>query len=352
MSNIVSFRSRRLQVGLGQAALIEGFASMRRQPDDVYWLKENAELLGILSATKPTCAVADLAPYLPLYETICERLRFFPQYYRFLLSICLDLEDLGMPGQNGEMLCNHVAAAGLVQAEVSDLQRAETRRLLARRGIGGAVGQGALGARLHRFIDRSTTFAIPNRKAAYELTHIVFYLSEYGARDPQISEAAVTSLEYAGLLAFLDQNIDLLAEVCIALRFAGERPSPIWEGAIKDTQDALQPVDNAGLPLEDACHEYLVTGWAQHVAGRPAFTQQVPQGSLRFAQRARPEGVLRQMSETLFGMTALRDGDWQHMRGHIWPDLDVAGHQLLQNAERSTDKFDSFFEKFARTASV
>ena len=37
------------------------------------------------------------------------------------------------------------------------------------------------------------------------------------------------SLEYAGILAFLDMNVDLLAEVCIAMRFAGMPVNEVWE---------------------------------------------------------------------------------------------------------------------------
>ena len=77
------------------------------------------------------------------------------------------------------------------------------------------------------FIDQPETFTIPNKKAAYELTHIVFF--EYGRKDPGISTDAVRSLEFAGLLALLDHNRDILAEICITLRFAGQTPPLRWK---------------------------------------------------------------------------------------------------------------------------
>jgi hypothetical protein len=86
-----------------------------------------------------------------------------------------------------------------------------------------------LNDRLLHFINCAETFALPNKKAAYELTHIVFYLSEYGRRDPHLDNRAIQSLNFVGILAYLDQNADLLAEVCIALRYAGQAPSKIWE---------------------------------------------------------------------------------------------------------------------------
>ena len=98
-----------------------------------------------------------------------------------------------MAGTQGAKLCNWVAQQELTQAELSDLQRGEAQRLLARRGV--EFEDNGLNARLHRFISRNDTFAVPNKKAAYELTHIVFYLSEYGRKDPQLGNAAVRSLK-------------------------------------------------------------------------------------------------------------------------------------------------------------
>lgn len=203
----------------GPAAISAMFATRRRARGDVFWLKENAEWLGILTQLEGAQDAASLDPYRDFYATIPEQLAFFPQYYRFFLSLCLDLEDLGMTGTLGADLCRAVAAQGLAEAELSDLQRAEAARLLARRDAG--TFDAALDGRLRRFIGRSETFALPNKKAAYELTHIVFYLSEYGRKNPKPSAAVLTSLTYAGIVAFLDQDADLLAEICVALRFAG-----------------------------------------------------------------------------------------------------------------------------------
>ena len=352
MSNIVMLQERRQSILSVPSQLLAGFATQRRDMNDVFWLKENAELLGIFAAIGKPCSAADLEPYALFYRTIEERLGFFPQYYRFLLSICLDLEDLGMEGDLGLRLCRKVMADGLPEAELSDLQRAEARRLLRRRGVSVPVDHGELGDRLHAFTERSATFAIPNRKAAYELTHVIFYLTEYGARRAEISDEAIVSLEYAGLLAFLDQNIDLLAEICLALRFAGAQPSEIWQRAVTARRQLIQPVGDVALPLEDACHEYLVTEWASHRQYKPAFDKPVPQGPLRFARRQTQSGVLRSLSQSLYDLAEYRSGDWQYMRLQVMPDLGEHAHDLVLDAERSTDRFDAFFEQFARASPV
>lgn len=350
MSNILTFPPQRPRSTVQDfAALCAGVAETRKLPDDVFWLKENAELLGVLAATGTPLSLAGLRPYEAFYDEIEEKLRFYPQYYRFFLSICLDLEDLGMDGCKGASLCKWAAAVGLADAELSDLQRAEARRLLARRGAANPVSEGLLGTRLRNFMERPSTFALPNKKAAYELTHIVFYLSDYGKYDAELSEAAITSLEYVGVIAYLDQDHDLLAEVCTALRFAGVSPSEIWTEEVAAAHERIMPASEASAST-DAFHAYLVTGWAQLVANAPAFQAPLPHGSLAFVDKGRRASALRPLSECLLDLGEVRSGDWTGMRGHVFPYLDAHSCDILVRAEASTDKFDGFFEQFARAS--
>jgi hypothetical protein len=117
MSNVISLGlPRRPNLSQRQAMLVRNFALGRRSASDVYWLKENAELLNILVNTGARLDEAALAPLVGFYQGLPERIRFFPQYYRFLLSMCLDLEDVGMPGDTGAALCDWVAGRGLPEA--------------------------------------------------------------------------------------------------------------------------------------------------------------------------------------------------------------------------------------------
>ena len=259
-SNVITLPRRAEPRANAFANLAQSFASFRRDARDVFWLKENAELLSILECTGATVTTQNLQSYEQFYQSLPDRMGFFPQYYRFLTSIALDLEALGFDGDVGERLCSVVEKNGLDQAELSDLQRGEAMRLLARRGIA-AKNSDQLQQRLHMFMDQSANFALPNRKLAYELTHIVFYLSEYGRCDPQLSEKACKSLTFTGILAHLEQNADLLSEVCVALRYAGKTPPTQWEEWIKSVVrgfDHVAGMDGAG----DHYHEYLVANWA------------------------------------------------------------------------------------------
>lgn len=351
MSNVIKLNvpSQRQSKATRRAAMIACFAQHRRFGDDVFWLKENAELLNILECTGLELTEDALTPHEGFYAQVEKRLGFFPQYYRFLLSICLDLEDLGMDGNKGEALAHWVAREGLADAELSDLQRAEARRLMMRRGIDPLPDDTGLEHRLRCFIDRSETFAMPNKKAAYELTHIVFYLSEYGRRDPSLSPAAITSLEFAGLLAFLDQNADLLAEICVALRFAGVQPSEVWENWLTRETHMFSVETGAQVNTADNYHDYFVCNWLMAVSGQPAFEKPTEFDRMAFYQATPVAGALREMSECMFRLEDQRCNDWSVMRPHVEEALSEFGHGILNDAQQSSDKFEEFFAGFART---
>lgn len=350
MSNVIQLRvpSRVQRQEARFGALLHSFAADRRTGDDVFWLKENAEILNILECTGTELPDGALAAHQDFYDSVEQRMSFFPQYYRFLLSITLDLEDLGMAGTKAEGLVDWAVSQGLAQAEMSDLQRMEARRLMARRGYDPLPLDTGLEARMRDFINRSQTFTLPNKKAAYELTHAVFYLSEYGRRDPQLDAAAKTSLHYAGLLAYLDQNADLLAEICVALIHAGEVPPPLWSDWLtRETRDFIVTGD-PDIDIHDAYHDYLVCNWFQATTGAPIFDGPVMSGRMRF-DRAMPDAApLREMSEYMFGMQDARSGDWGQMRGRISEALSPGAQGVLSQAEQSSH-FGAFFEGFART---
>ncbi len=328
------------------AALLGLFARERRIGDDVFWLKENAELLNILECTGLPVAPEALAVHAGFYADAMDRLRFFPQYYRFLLSLALDLEDLGMPGQEAGRMVAFAESEGLAEAELSDLQRAEARRLMTRRGVD-PVRDAGLDDRLRAFASRTKTFALPNKKAAYELTHIVYYLSEYGRRDPGLPEAALQSMHFAGLTAFLDQNADLLAEICIAMLYAGETPPPVWTAWLGQETRAFGVETGEGVALNDAYHEFFVCNWHAAVAGDDVFRKPISAARTRFDRAQRP-APLREISQAMLAMEQDRSGDWDRMKHTMAPQLSETTRDLLSIAAESSSHFGAFFEGFAR----
>ncbi len=207
----------------------------------------------------------------------------FPHYYRFILSLAL--EALGFGHSKSAKLCQCVADHNLVGAELSDLQCVEAARLL-KRGIGRARRDDpALVHCLHGFIDQSETFSIPNKNAAYELTHIVFYLSECGRKDLGISTNAVRSLEFVGLLALLDHNTDLLAEICIALRSAGQTLPLGCEDWVFEQLAGFKAIKTEILRKilpGDKYHSYLTCSWIAALLGTPLFGGENEPATLSF----------------------------------------------------------------------
>ena len=349
MSNIIALNAppRRQRLSDRIDGLLAVFAGQRRTQEDVFWLKENAELLNILECSGLSVPSQSLVLHAAFYDSLADRLRFFPQYYRFLLSIGLDLEDLGMPGDAMEQACEQVASFRLPDAELSDLQRAEARRLLARRGIKTKAADAGLNDRLRAFIGRPATFALPNKKAAYELTHIVFYLSEYGRRDPQLDGTALRSLEFAGIVAFLDHNVDLLAEICVAMRQAGQVPHPIWENAVRHGLSRFEISVDDTVPLSDDYHEYLVSTWSMLMMGRDDSGMAVPRQRCLFHRPPARESALRAMSVALLSLGDRR-ADWSQMRRAVTEMLSPDAVDTLEAAERSSPQFEAFFAGFAR----
>lgn len=328
-------------------ALLASFAQHRREGEDVFWLKENAEILNILECTGLPVPAEALAHHAEFYAGAEKRLRFFPQYYRFFLSLALDLEDLGMPGDQAARMVDFAAAEGLPDAELSDLQRTEARRLMVRRGVD-PIRDPGLDDRLRAFACRAATFALPNKKAAYELTHIVYYLSEYGRRDPDLPPEALRSLHFTGLTAFLDQNADLLAEVCIALTYAGDRAPAVWTEWLRAQATGFCIETGERVALNDDYHEFLVCNWHLAVIGAPVFRKPVEAARMRFDRAPRGGNALREISRAMLDMDESRSGDWHRMRHRMAPHLSPEALDLLTVASDSSALFETYFEGFAR----
>ena len=329
-------------------ALLSCFSEHRRFGDDVFWLKENAEVLNILECTGTRPGDAALQTYSAFYASVEKRMRFFPQYYRFFLSLVLDLEDLGMKGDEGEKLVRWANEQDLPQAELSDLQRMEAVRLFARRDVAVSGDLGSLETRARSFMARSDTFALPNKKAAYELTHLVFYLSEYGRRDPQLDDAAKRSLHFAGLLAYIEQNADLLSEICIAMHYAGETPPALWSDWLKRETALFTVTDGPDQSVQDDYHEFLVCNWHQAISGDAAFVKGFVHDRMRFDHSSHRATPMREMSEAMFNLDDARSGDWISMRLHMEDTLSPEAMSVLAQAETSSQHFEEFFHGFAR----
>ena len=218
---------------------------------------------------------------------------------------------------------------------------------MARRGVN-AQNDAGLDDRLRRFAARTATFALPNKKAAYELTHIVFYLSEYGRVDPQVGDEIRQSLHFAGLTAFLDQNADLLAEICISLRYAGEVPPPLWTDWLTRETARFSVDSGQAVSVADDYHCFFVCNWHAAVEGAEIFRKPLSAERMRFDRPRSQTAALREVSEAMLHLDAARSCDWARMRRTLAPCLSDEARDVLEMAADSSTHFEAFFEGFAR----
>lgn len=355
MSNIVSLAARRaarpaLGANGGLTSLLSTFANGRRRQGDAWWLKENAELLMILSALGQRPPEAALAAYGAFHAGLEDQLAFHPQYYRMLLGLAVWLEDLGQPGDTAARLAARIAAEGWIEMEVNDLQRAESRFLLARAGQ--TVDLSGLDARLHRFMARPETFALPNPRAAYDLLHAIFYLSEYGRRPLSLPEPALQSLHMLGNLAWLEQNGDLLGEVCIALHYTGQVLPPLWLGFLRGEATSFRIAPGPCEDSSDAYHNFLVNHWLMGSIGETAFGDDYLAGPMRFSIFRPLISPLREWSQALMAQGARREPDYGAMRRACAARLSPEALEVADRGMTESPHFATFFAIFARPVAI
>lgn len=354
MSNVVRFLPASLPAAPGRgrlAALVHSIATSRRPEGDAYWMKENIELLSALAASGRSPEPEALAPYRPFYDALPHRLAFFPQFYRLLLGMAVWLEAGGMDGDASARMARYITQNRLPETEVNDLQRAETRVLLARARAGGLDDDPDLTGRLIRFMSRPAFFALPNQRAAYDLTHAVFYLADYGARRADLPPDALKSLENLGTQALLAEDSDLLAEVCLALHYAGARAPAGWLEWLGRARLAMRVGPGDGTETSDGYHNWLVNQWLSATIGGTAFDDIYRPGPMRFTVFQPAASALSEMSQTLLHMQDRR-ADWSLMRGRVLAALSHAARQTLMLAESTSPDFPAFFRAFARAGQV
>lgn len=331
--------------------LVRCAVSCRRTAEDVHWLKENAELLRILICTNTPVSDQARSLYESFYRNAPSRMRFFPQYYRLILSLVRDLASVGYPEHIKIELQGFVRQRGFARGELSDLQRLEALYLLDESAD--AVERDIdLVRRVRSFAENAAFFAVPNRKAAFELTHLVFYLGGYGEHKPDWFTRLTPSLHNAGLIALLDRDIDLLAEVIVALSYCGEEPPLYWQQTVESAGRRIECVPVASARLDqDVYHEVLTAGWAGAECGGVFRSPEMSEGDALFVRTAptRSNSPLRELSIALWREGDSRSGNWIDFMQRGVMQLSDASRSALHAAHCSSEAFPAFFSHFARS---
>jgi hypothetical protein len=159
------------------------------------------------------------------------------------------------------------------------------------------------------------------------------------------------ALEYAGTMAALEQNFDLLAEICVARRFAGFKDVPHWSGAVNKALDAVSCGAAPSGPQQDDYHWYFVSNWHAAQCGRTVFTAEPGGSGAWFCAPQTNMNLLGLLSAELQAPTLRGADDWVKMRHYLEGRLPESEAAHLEDVSEQAEHFQEFFAHFARCSS-
>ncbi len=332
---------------------VKAFAVTRHEGLSFSFLKENGELLSIALSCGLSVNDQTLELYCELYEKIDKLCALYRPFFRFFLAIALDLEDLGMPGNKGEKLIDYVHKSDLYAYDTSDTRRLEIINLLNRKDRQPQFKTDTYEALINRvtgFLQQPEKFINFNRPLFYEYTHLVFFATDYGNKQIEHDDRLFKSLNQIGMLAYLDNDTDLLAEVCLCFIFLG-RPAPlIW---VEECANGLRTIDLSfkpqstlsSAPPADDYHIYFVMSWLKGVLDKEVFQEKYSSGIPIFTQNKPEKSTLSKIFQVLHPLVL--NPPSKHTRKHILASefLSVEDTLHLHSALAINANSGEFFEK-------
>lgn len=202
------------------------------------------------------------------YHAFASLLARFPQYYRIILPMLVFIR-----GDESNKLIEIVLRAGVHLAEFSDIRKLDAENLLQTIRPGWAFPDRSLHERTIAASANPHPYLYPNRDLGYHLTHAVFYLTSFGARQLPAGDAhnIHANLLTVGALAYLDDDTDLLAEVCVCCFYLGRAAPACWLDLVQESLRAFAFLDASAAG--DDYHEYLCACWALTLAARMSWEQ-------------------------------------------------------------------------------
>jgi len=280
------------------------------------FLKENGELLGIAANTGFLIEPRALELYQNFYDNALKLTEFYPQYYRFMLGMTLDLEKVGMRGQQAQNIARHVCDEGLVLFDTSDTRRLETLTMLRQIRPLSDTQNDALRVVLDnvdQLISNPNWYTKFNKPLFYDLTHIIFFLTNNGNSELPLKNDIYPCLMFMGLLSLLDNDADLLGEICICLEYIGRDIPPYWDEFLQSHLNEIEvsysgTVSSALNTAVDEYHIYFVLNWYQAIRNRTsfhtAFDGRTPSFSLRESSQSILSKLAARNHEFTFGKMA------------------------------------------------
>jgi len=252
--------------------------------------------------------------YAKFYEKIPIYLDLYPAFFRFFYAISLDLEALGLSGWISTLLKDYVLKHELHICETSDVRRMEVRNLLHRSGVSLSAGEDkALLSRVNRFLGNASNFKRFNKPVFYDVTHLILFQTNLGQEKMNVTEGLKETLSSVGVLAYLDDDIDLLSEVCICFKILDLKCPELWQQTcvnfLKDFKITIASTDSPPkIPRSDDYHIYLVGSWFKLKFGFKAFEETFNIGASYFEKPEWGHSTLRSLSQYLHKASFSQEG--------------------------------------------
>lgn len=283
---------------------VEAFALKRNPSVSFPFLKENGELISICVNSGVLIEPRALPLYKDFYDNAYKLTQSYPQYYRFTLAMAIDLELGGIQGRESQKLAQYVDEDNFVMFDTSDVRRLETLSMLLQIGGLSKANKQLLDDIIERveiFIQNPAWYTKFNKPLFYDLTHIVFFLTDYGKKPTSLKTELFSCLMHIGTLALLDDDADLLSETCICLMYIGQAVPQYWDEYLTRYRDEIRitfdgTIASALNPTVDEYHIYLVLNAYHAARGRPVFQDKFKSRTPSFSLPERKATVLEKLS--------------------------------------------------------
>lgn len=281
------------------------FAVKRNPKLSFPYLKENGELLRIAVDSGFLLDPRAVALYDDFYTSALKLTKHYPQYFRFIFGIVIDLEKGGMQGNESEKIAQYILDEELVFFDMCSTRKLETLTML--REVA-PLGKSLLGVRnriienVDRLFSNPDLYSKFNKPLFYEITHIIFFLTDYGKTSMPLNNDVAECLTNMGLLCLLDNDADLLAEVCICMTYIGLETPKYWDEFLQKSLQQIkisyhETVSSALNAAVDEYHVYFVLNWYFAVKNRPSFQTSFKGRLPSFSLPPMPQSILSKLSD-------------------------------------------------------
>jgi len=322
---------------------VEAFAVKRNPSLSFPFLKENGELLAIAVNSGFLIDPRGLDLYMDFYSNAHKLTEVYPQYYRFTLGMISDLEIGGINGTQGQKIADYVTKENLFMFDTSDVRRLETLTMLGKMGPLSALQKQLycdIVERVEIFVQNPSWYAKFNKPLFYDLTHIIFFLTDFGRTPISFAEQVHLCLMHIGVLALLDNDADLLSEVGMCLKYIGYDVPEYWDTFLTERADDILitfdgNVASALNPTVDEYHLYLVSNAYLASQEKLAFSQSFRSQTPSFSVSEARESVLSKLSAYSHAHYFQSQAKGHSLEGFI-AGLDSAERDHWQNIMKSS----------------